>query len=255
MTEIQACFLGTIRYEKAWQMQQAIHELCCHNKIRPTLLLLEHNPVITLGNRGLETSVLVSQDYLEQEGIDFCRSNRGGDVTCHMPGQLVIYPILSLKDFGLGVKDYVCLLEKSIMEFLANYGVKAEIISGQPGVWVAGNKIASVGIRVKGHVTLHGLALNLKNSLDLFQKVVPCGIKGCQMTSLAELTSQDLTLSQAAWQLTEILARRLGAVLQKIEPEAFDKLISYSSSGSDSYDQHQRNHERSQPRTTAGASL
>ena len=223
------CLLGKVSYGKAFKLQQKLLELCAQRALEPTFLVLEHDPVITIGNLGSTDSLFYSKEQLKEDGIEIFFSDRGGDVTCHMPGQLVIYPIFPLKRLKLGVRDYVCLLEKSIIALLAKEEIIARTISGQPGVWVEEKKIASIGIRVKQQVTMHGLALNVKNDLSLFQKVVPCGIRGCQMTSLAEQIQKRYSVGKLGESLVEIMAQSLGAQVYK---QSLASLISVSTPSS-----------------------
>ena len=153
------------------------------------LLLLEHNPVYTKGRRTQPGELAMGEDWYRMQGIEVCETDRGGAVTYHGPGQLVGYPIVSLKPYGDNVHEYVRRLEELMISSLAAYGVEAEVIEGLTGVWVGGGppegrKIGSIGVHVSRGVTTHGFAVNVNNDLQPFEWVVPCGIEGVRMTSL-----------------------------------------------------------------------
>lgn len=181
-----------IDYKEALNIQLEYHRLCVEGVYNAVFLALEHPPTITLGKHASQKDLLFSESFLSSKGIQVYRSDRGGQVTCHMSGQLVIYSIVSLAYFSLGVRDYVSVLQDSLLDLLRDYGVKGELSQNNPGVWVLGKKIASIGVRVKEHVTYHGIALNVTNTLEIFQMVVPCGMRGCEMVRLKDLTESSL---------------------------------------------------------------
>jgi lipoate-protein ligase B len=149
------------------------------------LALLEHPPVITLGVRGDRAHVLASAAELETRGISVVEADRGGDVTFHGPGQLVAYPILDLRVRGLRAADYVRALERVAVETLVTFGVEASRRPGTPGAWVGERKIAAVGVRIDRGISRHGLALNVDVDLGCFDLIVPCGLEGTGVTSIA----------------------------------------------------------------------
>jgi lipoate-protein ligase B len=150
------------------------------------LLLVEHDPVITLGRGTRETSLPVPVEALRGRGFEVVDVERGGDVTIHAPGQLVGYPILDLQAHRPDVHWYLRQLEESLIRALGRFGIGADRNPGFTGVWVGPRKIASIGVHVKRWVTLHGFALNVTTNLRVFETVVPCGIEGVVMTSLAK---------------------------------------------------------------------
>ena len=150
------------------------------------LLLVEHDPVITLGRSTKASSLPLSVDELTRRGFEVFEVERGGDVTLHAPGQLVGYPIFQLRDHRPDLHWYLRQLEEALIVGLAVLGIAAERNPGLTGVWTGGRKIASIGIHVKQWVTFHGFALNVTTALDLFDLIVPCGIQGVRMTSVAE---------------------------------------------------------------------
>ncbi|WP_305043383.1 lipoyl(octanoyl) transferase LipB [Geoalkalibacter sp.] len=149
------------------------------------LVLLEHEPTITLGRGADDRHVLHGEDELARHGIELHRVSRGGDVTWHGPGQLVAYPIVHLDALGRDLHLYLRRLEETIIRTLARFGVAGERLSGKTGVWVKGRKIASIGVGVRRWVAWHGLSLNVAPDLAGFSAIVPCGINGVALTSLS----------------------------------------------------------------------
>ena len=155
------------------------------------LLWVEHPPVFTLGKSGKIEHLLVDQAALEQKGIQFFKTNRGGDITFHGPGQLVAYPIFDLDNFFTDIHKYLRFLEEAIIKTLEEFGVSATRSPGETGVWLDegtpfARKICAMGVRASRWVTMHGLALNLNTDLSYFDHIVPCGIQGKGVTSLAK---------------------------------------------------------------------
>lgn len=156
------------------------------------LLLCEHPPVYTLGKSGNATNILISEAEMEQQGIEFFKTNRGGDITFHGPGQIVGYPILDLEKFYTDIGRYLRELEKVIIDTLAFYGIKGERSKGETGVWIDPDipgrerKICAMGVRCSRWITMHGLALNVNTELDYFGNIIPCGIVNKQVTSMAK---------------------------------------------------------------------
>ena len=148
------------------------------------LLLVEHDPVVTLGRGTRQTSLPLPESVLRERGYEVVEVERGGDVTVHAPGQLVGYPIIDLQRHKPDLHWYLRQLEDTMIRGLADLGLDAERNPGKTGVWVSGRKIGSIGVHVKRWVTLHGLALNITTDLRMFNVVVPCGIDGVVMTSV-----------------------------------------------------------------------
>lgn len=180
--------LGRTAYGEALALQRAVHAAREAGAVPDTLLLTEHDPVFTLGRGADAANVIAPAEALRRRGIDVVRVERGGDVTYHGPGQLVAYPILDLREHGRDVHRYVRGLEEAAIRVLAAYGVQAERVPGAPGVWVAGAKVAAVGVFVRRWVTMHGIALNVAPDLGPFGLINPCGLPGCPVTSLERLT-------------------------------------------------------------------
>jgi len=182
-----AHYLGIVPYEVALKLQQRLMQARAEGKVGDVLLLLQHPPVFTMGRfRGGE-DIIVPPETLARDGIAVFHTNRGGGITCHGPGQLVGYPILDLKENGLGVREYIRKLETTIVKLLLALGIQGHRVAEYPGVWVGEKKICSIGIHVSHHITTHGFALNVSNDLRYFEHVRPCGLPGEVMTSVTEL--------------------------------------------------------------------
>lgn len=179
-------YLNKIPYKDALQIQKGAHEKIKHSipKTGGYLYLLEHYPVITNGRFGNDENFLLPINQIEKLGIEVYKSERGGDLTYHGPGQLVAYPIINLRAFNLGVKAYIASLEQVIINLLSEFAINSSTREGYPGVWTNGRKIASIGVSVKNGITMHGSALNVNTDLEGFSMIVPCGIKDTQVTSM-----------------------------------------------------------------------
>jgi len=176
--------LGLVSFAEALERQQAALEEVLRGG-QERLFILEHRPVITFGRHGGEAFVRMPADELRSQGVDVEKASRGGSVTCHFPGQAVLYPIMRLSGRPGGLKRFFYDLEQTGIDALASLGIKADRSSGRPGVWVGPRKIASVGIGVKRWVSYHGLALNAGPDLSLFSMITACGLPGVEMTSAA----------------------------------------------------------------------
>jgi lipoate-protein ligase B len=197
--------LGLTDYRETLELQKELRQKRCDDEIGDTVLLVEHLPVITLGVREEKNKFLVTCEQLKKENIDVVEIRRGGGATAHNPGQLVIYPIFSLGKLKLGVSDYVHKLEDATVKFLKKLNVESERKKGFPGIWTGEKKIASVGVRVSRLVTFHGLAVNIYNDLSIFDKIIPCGIEGVEMTSVYHETKVKYSMEKAKKIMAEIL--------------------------------------------------
>jgi lipoyl(octanoyl) transferase len=216
---------GLTTYEEAGRLQKRIEAARQADEVPDVLLLLEHNPVYTKGRRTQPGELAMGEDWYRMQGIEVCETDRGGAVTYHGPGQLVGYPIISLKPYRDDVHGYVRRLEELMTGSLADYGIEAEVIDGLTGVWVGGGppegrKIGSIGVHVRRGVTTHGFAVNVNNDLQPFEWVVPCGIEGVRMTSLCRELGSELDMSA----YMDAVAKRFGEIYGRravpIEPEA-----------------------------------
>jgi lipoate-protein ligase B len=196
-------------HQDAWELQQRrAQEL--RDGGAESLILLEHPPTYTLGVRGKDEHLLVSDAHLARRGATVVRSDRGGDITFHGPGQIVGYPIVNLRARGEGPVWYVRTLETALIDTLAHQAIDAERVAGKPGVWCAGRKIASIGVRVSRGVTTHGFALNVNTDLSYFDDIVPCGLPGVRMTSMQRITGRAPDIDDVCEMLEGALARHLG---------------------------------------------
>lgn len=176
--------LGLISFADALAIQEAaLEEVMAGGEER--VFILEHTPVITFGRHGGEAFLLFSPERLAERGVDVAKASRGGSVTCHFPGQAVIYPVMRLTRRPGGLKGFFHTLEQAAINALASIGLEAGRHPGRPGVWVGPRKIASVGVGVKRWVSYHGLALNVARDVSLFSSITACGLPGVEMTSAA----------------------------------------------------------------------
>lgn len=188
--------LGRMPYAKAFEAQQSHYEAILASRetahpITGRLLLVEHDPVVTVTRRPEAADHLIaSPEHLARLGIDIAQTNRGGDITYHGPGQLVVYPIIDLNALGLRLHEYMRRLEQAVINTIAQYGLEGIRDAGATGVWVQSDaevpaaKICAMGVRVQQWITLHGLALNVTTNLSHFGTIVPCGLAGRPVTSL-----------------------------------------------------------------------
>jgi len=174
-------------YRDALRMQQRRREQVEQGGAAEAIFLLEHAPVLTLGRNASEANLLRDRPGLATLGIDVVDVERGGDVTYHGPGQLVAYPIIHLERRGLGIRQYLRLLEQSVIDTLEVFGLKGERLEGFTGVWVDGAKVAAIGIAVHRGVAFHGIAINVDPNMQHWSLIVPCGIPDKPVTSLAAL--------------------------------------------------------------------
>jgi len=179
--------LGLMDYQKAWDLQHQLWSKRVESQIPDGILILEHPHVITLGRRGTRSHLLVSLEVLEALKIPLFHVERGGEATYHGPGQIVVYPIFNLKEYGYRVVQYIYQLEEAILHLLSDFGVEGRRNPSNRGVWVKDEKIASIGVTIKRFVSFHGLSLNYETDLKYFELINPCGLKGIKMTSMAKI--------------------------------------------------------------------
>lgn len=176
---------GLIDYQEAYQRQKDLVNRVITGE-RPRLVLCEHPAVLTLGRMTKSESLLWTNDTIKSQGVDIVTIDRGGDVTLHAPGQLVVYPIINLSDRRRDLKIFLEQLEQVVIDLLKEFDILAGSINGQRGVWVGQDKIASIGIGVRKWVSYHGIGLNVNTNLDLFRMIRPCGLN-VNMTSMEKL--------------------------------------------------------------------
>lgn len=210
--------LGLTDYREAWDLQS---ELAAGRRSglidRDVVMMLEHPAVFTLGRRGGRENLLVSEKKLEHAGIPVIQVERGGKITYHGPGQLVVYPILNLARLKLGVTDYVTALEEVMIRVCADWGVTAGRSAVNRGIWIGPKKIGSIGIAVRKDISFHGMALNVDPDLAPFCWVEPCGLQGVSMTSMAQELDKPLPVQQVKESLSEALSTVFGVSLQPVQ--------------------------------------
>lgn len=214
MHEIILQDVGHRSYQPVWDYQenllkQKIDAKRTGTKAPDYLLLVEHDPVYTLGKNGKETNLLIAQHLLQQKGIEFFHINRGGDITYHGPGQIVGYPVIDLENFKTDIGWYLRSLEEVIILTINEYGLKGERSKGETGVWLDANvkgrerKICAMGIRCSRWVTMHGFALNVNVDLNYFNYITPCGIQDKQVTSLQKELGTDIPVEEVKEKILE----------------------------------------------------
>lgn len=194
--------LNLIDYKDAWEYQEQLFNEVTQDKLNAGgdlnyLLFCEHSHVYTLGKSGANSNLLISPEMMHRIGATYFRTNRGGDITYHGPGQIVAYPIFNLEDFSLTLKAYIFNLEQVVIDCLADYGIAADRLAGATGVWLEPGqkgkerKICAIGVRASRFVTMHGFALNVNTDLNYFNYINPCGFVDKGVTSMQkELGSQ-----------------------------------------------------------------
>ena len=205
--------IGLIEYKKAWEFQEVFFnktlEIKSKNRNEGTniktenyLIFCEHPHVYTLGNSGNQNNLLVNEEYLKSRGASFYKTNRGGDITYHGPGQIVGYPIFDLDNFFNDIGKYLRLLEECIILTLAEYGIKGERSKGETGVWIDvgghnARKICALGVKTSRWVSMHGFAFNVNTDLSFFENIIPCGINDKQVTSLQKELGEEINIQTA----------------------------------------------------------
>jgi len=218
--------LGRLAYQEAWAIQEALFDEivaiklenrkldASHQKLTPNYLLFcEHPPVYTLGKSGTAAHLLASEATLRAQGVSLYTTNRGGDITYHGPGQLVVYPILDLENFFMDIHRYLRLLEEAVIATLKDFGLLGGRIQGLTGVWIDCEdgpreyKVCAMGVRTSRWVTMHGLALNINTDLRYFDQIIPCGIQDKKVTSMAAALGAQQDLQTVAQNLGQHIMR------------------------------------------------
>lgn len=223
--QIRDCGLEDFR--ETLELQHKLVEQRRQNQIGDTILIVEHQPVITLGARQIANKLLIEQDKLAAKGIDVVDIRRGGGATAHNPGQIVFYPILNLQELRLDINEYIRTLEQIGIELLEQLGVEAQRRKGFPGLWVKNNsqfstlnsqfrKIASIGVRVSRQITHHGMAINIQNDLSIFDAIVPCGLENVKMTSVLNETGKKHSMQDVKNNLSQLLKHHLKSKIRRL---------------------------------------
>ncbi|HMQ07974.1 MAG TPA: lipoyl(octanoyl) transferase LipB [Saprospiraceae bacterium] len=217
--------LGIVSFEEVWKVQTGLHKRLIDLKLQHRsseeknrdhyLLFCEHNPVYTMGKSGDVEHLLISQNELKKNSIEFIKINRGGDITYHGPGQIIGYPIFDLDLFFTDVHRYVRTLEEAVIRTIAVFGIKGQRIEKYTGVWVSLDsngqtylKICAIGVHLSRWVTMHGFALNVNTDLSYFKNIIPCGIQeeGLEVTSMKNILKRNLDIEQVKEELKQQLA-------------------------------------------------
>jgi lipoyl(octanoyl) transferase len=217
--------LGIIDYKKAWDYQEELHkkvvdlklknrELSPENQIptRHYLLYCEHPHVYTLGKSGSEENLLLNESQLAANNATFYKINRGGDITYHGPGQLVVYPIFDLENFFTDIHKYLRFLEEAVILTLQEYGLNAGRVQGLTGVWIEGEnpikarKICAMGVKCSRWITMHGIGFNINAELDYFKNIIPCGINDKAVTSMEKELGKKVDMAELKQKLLDNLA-------------------------------------------------
>jgi lipoyl(octanoyl) transferase len=222
--------LGLIDFKEAWDYQEKLFaeiiaiKLNNRNNLEQIpvpnyLIFCEHSPVYTLGKSGSEDHLLINNDKLDSMGARFYKINRGGDITHHGPGQLVVYPLLDLENFFTDIHLYLRKLEEVVIQLLHQYNVESGRYAGFTGVWIDANtekarKICAMGVKCSRWVTMHGIALNVSNELSYFKHIVPCGIENKSVTTLMnELSGADVNMNVLKSRFTDLFMKEFEAML------------------------------------------
>ena len=214
--QVQVIRPGLVSYQEGLELQQQARQRVAGGDVAGVLILLEHQPVITTGRGGGRENLRTSLSGLQAERIEVVETNRGGNITCHNPGQLVGYPVLNLSRWQEDVHWYVEQLEEVLIRTVARYGIVAGRKARYTGVWAGNRKMAAIGVSVRNWITGHGFALNVNNDLALFQQIVPCGIEDFGVTSL-QTAGVTANVSAVADQLLAEFATVFAAELQQTE--------------------------------------
>jgi lipoyl(octanoyl) transferase len=217
--------IGRTKYVDAWTLQQRILALRQSASLEDILLFTEHEHVYTFGKGGDDNHLLASEEELKIGGVDVFHIDRGGDVTYHGPGQIVGYPILDLNNYFLDVHRYLRSIEEVIIRALAKFGIGAGREQDMTGVWVQGEKIAAIGVKVSRWVTMHGFALNVNSDLTKFNRIIPCGIFHKGVTSMQRVLNQEVPFHSVQKALVQSFADVFERQPHWIDKETLDALI------------------------------
>jgi lipoate-protein ligase B len=206
-----------VDYSEAYRLQKRILKDHISGTGKNTLILLQHNPVITIGTGGKESNILIPEARLSALDIKAHKIERGGDVTYHGPGQLTGYPIIDLRHFKKDLYWYLRQLEEVIIKVLSEYDISGKRVEGYTGVWVGDEKIAAIGIAVRRWITYHGFALNVNPDMSHFDMIIPCGIADKKVTSIEKLTNQRMDVETVADKLTSAFAEIFKVNIKPLE--------------------------------------
>lgn len=232
MNRLLVSDLGRTRYAEAWDLQHKLFDLRHDGLVNDLLLFTEHDHVYTIGKGGDQDHLLASEEELSAGGMEVFRIDRGGDITYHGPGQIVAYPIIDLNAYFPDIHRYLRSLEEVVIVALAEFDIEADREEGLTGVWVKGEKIAALGVRVSKWVTMHGFALNVNTDLSKFDRIIPCGIFHKGVTSMQQVLGREVPLKEVQATLTHAFSVVFGCeptslptevLLQRLEAFQIDR--------------------------------
>ncbi|MFW9851718.1 MAG: lipoyl(octanoyl) transferase LipB [Candidatus Thorarchaeota archaeon] len=230
---MQRCYLveyESLEYRKSLELQNRIRELKENDRdFDNFLLVLQHNPIFTIGKKGTRDDIIAPTDLLQKEGIDVLEVKRGGEVTYHGPGQLVVYFHLNLTRAGISVDKFVWKMEETLIELLKLYGIEGWRMVGYPGVWVNYQKrkwkIAAIGARASKMITSHGLALNVNTNMDHFKLIIPCGITEYEPISMKQILGKTIDIKRVYERFERIYEKVFKMSLERISSKELEKRI------------------------------
>ncbi|QSX09734.1 lipoyl(octanoyl) transferase LipB [Alkalibacter rhizosphaerae] len=227
MKKINVVNLGTMNYSEALEIQLKLRDLRVVEKIEDTLLIVEHDPVLTLGSSGKLSNILVSEEFLKSRGIDVVQLRRGGDVTYHGPGQIVGYPIVHMRNYNKDVRSFVQNMKQTFIDLLKEeFGFEAEGKDGDhTGVWVGEEKITAIGISVSKMVTMHGFAFNVNTDLSHFKWINPCGFRDKGVISLEKLMGSSMDMEKMKQKTMNYYCNACGLDPHEMEAEELMKML------------------------------
>lgn len=217
--------LGTVPYLEALNLQRKLVETVSRGDLSGVVLMLEHPQVFTLGQRGGMENLRVSQAFLERSGIPVVQVERGGSITYHGPGQLVVYPVVDLKLAGISVVGYVEALEEVMIRTAADWNISAGRNPAGRGVWAGNAKLGSIGIRVRRAVAFHGLAFNVSVSMAPFEWIHPCGLEGVRMTSMVQEAARDISMTDVRQAVVKHMEAVFGTTMTMTDEAALKALM------------------------------
>lgn len=225
MNKLTVANIGRTKFADSWKLQQKIFELRHFGLAGDMLLYTEHEHVYTIGKGGDENHLLATESELKDSGVDVFRIDRGGDITYHGPGQIVGYPIIDLNLYFADIHRYLRCLEEVIILALNAYGIEAAREPELTGVWVKGEKIAAIGVKVSKWITMHGFALNVSTDLSRFARIIPCGIFHKGVTSIERILGKEVSLDDVREKLTDAFSLVFGCKPYSMTYDALQRLI------------------------------
>lgn len=201
--------LGLQPYQEVWNKQEELRRARLEGRVGDTIIFCEHPAVYTIGRQDCSEDILASLKTIGRDGIEIVRCNRGGRITYHGPGQLVVYFIVKISNYSLGVKDFVSKVEGIGIDFVTGFGLKARRHEKYPGIWIGSKKVAAIGLNISQGVSLHGMSINVDPDLTHYRHIVPCGIKEYGITSLAKELGVKLSVDEVRGKLLQSVSKVL----------------------------------------------